>query len=107
MVVDGHGGSIINISSVALVAPHPTFAAYAGAKAALNTLTIAQAIEFAPDVRVNAILPGSFRTDLAAYWPPTRKRRLLPWQGTSASLGKSPAPRSSSPAIIVASPPER
>jgi NAD(P)-dependent dehydrogenase (short-subunit alcohol dehydrogenase family) len=69
------GGSIINISSMGALRPHYSFAPYAGAKAALNALTFAQAIEFGPSVRVNAIVPGSFRTDIAAQWPADREAR--------------------------------
>jgi NAD(P)-dependent dehydrogenase (short-subunit alcohol dehydrogenase family) len=63
------GGSIINVSSLGSIRPTPEIAPYAGAKAALNAITVAHAFEFAPKVRVNAILPGSFRTDVAAHWP--------------------------------------
>jgi NAD(P)-dependent dehydrogenase (short-subunit alcohol dehydrogenase family) len=65
----GNGGSIINISSAGSIRPEPQIAPYAGAKAALNALTTAHALEFAPKVRVNAVLPGSFRTDAAQHWP--------------------------------------
>ena len=69
----GRGGSIINVSSIAAVQPKPKNGPYASAKAALNTLTVALAREYAPKVRVNAILPGSFRTDIAKAWPPERE----------------------------------
>ncbi|HET8611555.1 MAG TPA: glucose 1-dehydrogenase [Sphingomonas sp.] len=69
----GEGGSIINISSAGSVRPTPEIAPYAGAKAALNALTRAHAFEYAPKVRVNAILPGSFRTDVAKHWPPDKE----------------------------------
>ena len=65
----GAGGSIINVSSAGSVRPTPEIAPYASAKAALNALTRAHAFEFAPKVRVNAILPGTFRTDVARHWP--------------------------------------
>ncbi len=65
----GEGGAIVNISSVGSLRPTPEIAPYAGAKAALNAITTAHAIEFAPKVRVNAVLPGSFRTDVAKHWP--------------------------------------
>jgi NAD(P)-dependent dehydrogenase (short-subunit alcohol dehydrogenase family) len=65
----GEGGAIINISSIGSIRPRPEYAPYSGAKAALNALTVAHAIEFAPKVRVNAILPGSFRTDISLHWP--------------------------------------
>ncbi|WP_327753860.1 glucose 1-dehydrogenase (plasmid) [Sphingobium sp. SJ10-10] len=63
------GGCIINIGSIGAVRPTPEIIPYAGAKAALNAMTIAHAQEFAPTVRVNAVLPGSFRTDVAQHWP--------------------------------------
>lgn len=72
-MASGDGGSIINISSVAALFPAPAYAPYAAAKAALNVLTRAHAAEFAPKVRVNAILPGSFRTDIAKHWPPDKE----------------------------------
>jgi NAD(P)-dependent dehydrogenase (short-subunit alcohol dehydrogenase family) len=68
-MVKGEGGSIINISSIGSIRALPSYAPYAGAKAALNALTRAHSIEFAPKVRVNAVLPGSFRTDIAKHWP--------------------------------------
>jgi NAD(P)-dependent dehydrogenase (short-subunit alcohol dehydrogenase family) len=70
------GGSVINISSIGAIRPLPAFAPYAGAKAALNAVTIAQAFEYAPKVRINAILPGSFRTDIAKFWPPEKERSI-------------------------------
>lgn len=62
------GGSIINISSIGAWRPSPAEAMYAAAKNGLNALTQAFAQEYAPTVRVNAILPGSFATDMAEHW---------------------------------------
>lgn len=64
----GDGGSIINISSIGAINPEPNVAPYAGAKAALNAVTIAFAKEYAPKVRVNTISPGGFLTDVAKEW---------------------------------------
>jgi len=64
----GEGGSIINISSVGALLPSPYFGPYAGAKAALNAVSIALAKEYAPKVRVNVISPGGFLTDVAGDW---------------------------------------
>ena len=60
----GAGGSIINVSSTGSVHPNPHVAVYAAAKAGLNALTVSFAHAFGPSVRVNAILPGAFRTDM-------------------------------------------
>ena len=51
----GAGGSIINVSSIAAVQPTPTELVYAGAKAALNAMTIGLARAFGPKVRCNVI----------------------------------------------------
>jgi NAD(P)-dependent dehydrogenase (short-subunit alcohol dehydrogenase family) len=70
------GGSIINVSSVGSLIPRASFGPYAGAKAALNAITVAQSQEFGPKVRVNAILPGAFRTDIAKAWPKDKEAHL-------------------------------
>jgi NAD(P)-dependent dehydrogenase (short-subunit alcohol dehydrogenase family) len=69
----GAGGSIINVSSIGSIRPEPAYAPYAGAKAALNAITVAHAREFGPKVRVNVILPGSFRTAMAKDWPAAKE----------------------------------
>jgi pteridine reductase len=53
------GANIINISDARWDRPLPGFAAYAGGKAAIVALTRALAVELAPNIRVNAIGPGS------------------------------------------------
>jgi NAD(P)-dependent dehydrogenase (short-subunit alcohol dehydrogenase family) len=75
MVSQG-GGSIINVSSVGSIIPRAAFGPYAGAKAALNAITVAHSQEFGPKVRVNAILPGAFRTDIAKAWPKDKEANL-------------------------------
>jgi gluconate 5-dehydrogenase len=66
------GGSIISISSVmgfrgSEEALHPAVP-YNSTKAAVNLLTMNLAIKLAPyNIRVNAIAPGYFRTDMMSY----------------------------------------
>ncbi len=67
MAADG-GGSIINVSSVAAVKPTPDEAVYGAAKAGLNNLTTSLSRAYAPTVRVNAIMPGPFLTDISKAW---------------------------------------
>ena len=62
------GGSVINISSAASSRPRPDVLPYAAAKAALNALTLGFAHAFGPSVRVNAIVAGTFLTDISRSW---------------------------------------
>ena len=73
----GNGGSVINVTSIGSIRPQPQYAPYSGAKSALNALTVAHAFEYAPKVRVNAILPGSFRTDIAKHWPAQKEQNIV------------------------------
>lgn len=41
---------------------------YALAKAGLNALTVGLARAYAPSVRVNTVMPGPVRTDIAEHW---------------------------------------
>ena len=59
------GGTIINIASVSGTRPSPGTAAYGAAKAGLLNLTTSLAVEWAPKVRVNAIVAGLIRTEQA------------------------------------------
>jgi 3-oxoacyl-[acyl-carrier protein] reductase len=63
---DNGGGSIVNVSSVLAVVGGHDRVAYTTSKAALIGLTKALAVELSPSVRVNAILPGLFVTDMNA-----------------------------------------
>jgi NAD(P)-dependent dehydrogenase (short-subunit alcohol dehydrogenase family) len=58
-----HGGVIINIASVSGTRPSPTTAAYGAAKAGLLNVTQTFAVEWAPKVRVNAVIAGMVHTE--------------------------------------------
>lgn len=62
------GGSIINITSMGAVRPRPHILPYAAAKAGLNALTTGMAHTYGPTVRVNAIMAGTFLTDISKAW---------------------------------------
>ena len=55
--------AIVNIASVSAIRPSPGTAAYAAAKAGLLALTQTLAVEWAPRVRVNAVVAGMIRTE--------------------------------------------
>lgn len=58
-------GSIINIASITAYRPSQTIGAYATSKAGVVHLTHSMALEWARfDIRVNAIAPGYFETDI-------------------------------------------
>jgi NAD(P)-dependent dehydrogenase (short-subunit alcohol dehydrogenase family) len=59
------GGSIVNIASVSGTRPSPGSAAYGAAKAGLLNLTETLAVEWAPTVRVNAVVAGLIATEQA------------------------------------------
>lgn len=65
-VMRAHGyGKIINIASLASEIGLPNVAAYASSKGGVRQLTLTLAVEWAPfGIRVNAIEPGFFRTEL-------------------------------------------
>jgi len=60
------GGSIIMIGSVSGTRPSPGTAAYGAAKAGLHHLVTSLAIEWAPQVRVNTVVPGFVATESSA-----------------------------------------
>jgi len=62
------GGSIVNVSSIAAVQPTAAELVYAGAKAAINAMTVGVARAYAPKVRANVIMAGPFLTDISKAW---------------------------------------
>ena len=80
----GGGGSILNVSSVAAIRPNATILPYAAAKAGLNSLTEGLAQTFAPKVRVNAIMCGTFSTDISKAC----STEFIDAIGTQTALGR-------------------
>ena len=93
----GHGGAIVNVSSMAARLGSPNeYIDYAAAKGAVDSMTVGLARELAGDgIRVNAVRPGLIDTDIhAAGGEPGRIERLkssIPLQrgGTPAEVAQA------------------
>lgn len=57
-------GAIVNIASVRAVMGAAGASIYCASKGGVVAMTKAMAVEFAPDVRVNALLPGAIDTEM-------------------------------------------
>ena len=60
----GGRGAIVSTSSISGTRPAAGEAAYSAAKAGVAAMTANAALEYAPDIRVNAVAPGMIRTAL-------------------------------------------
>ena len=85
-------GSIINLSSTASVKPGPAEVPYGIAKAGINNLSVGMAKTFGPEVRVNTLMPGPFRTDISDSWD---------WEMINREMKRLPLRRVGEPAEIV------
>jgi len=75
------------------VAPSPVEVPYAAAKAGVHNMTVSLARAYAPEVRVNCIMPGMFATDISERWN---------WDEIERSIDKMvPAARVGHPREIV------
>ena len=70
-MIEAGKGSIVNIASVVGLRGTAYMAGYAAAKAGLINLTKSAAIESAPNVRVNCVVPGAVMTDALKKAMPT------------------------------------
>lgn len=84
-------GCVVNVSSLAGLAPRGSSIPYAVSKAALNHLTRLLANVVGPEVRVNAVAPGLIRTPWTEDWDVEHK----------AVTGMAPLARSGEPADIA------
>jgi len=63
----GGTGNVVNVASVSGLRPTRGEAPYSAAKAAVVSLTRSAALEYAPEVRVNAVAPGFIDTPLTGF----------------------------------------
>lgn len=82
------GASVVNISSDQSFEGHAGFAPYGVSKAGVNRLTDVAAKEFSADgIRVNAVAPGSVRTNiLSTLFPPETIEEIYRTQGDGILL---------------------
>ena len=85
-MLDGDGGSVVTVTSLAGERVTKASISYQASKAALIQLTRALAVLWAPKVRVNAVAPGYVRTDLNVAW-------LAEEENSGYVLGKTPLGR--------------
>jgi NAD(P)-dependent dehydrogenase (short-subunit alcohol dehydrogenase family) len=90
MIARGTGGSIVNIASVLGSSVQIGTGPYAAAKAGLIHLTRAMALEWARHgIRVNAIAPGYYHTEMAASYLDSEYGQKLTRRIPMRRLGRS------------------
>ena len=86
--------SIVNVSSNTGVLTMNGYSVYAATKAALISLTKTAAMELGPNIRVNAVLPGSVHTDMSNLMN-------MDYETFSSALGGMPLKRAAKAAEIA------
>ena len=67
MVASGRGGVVISTASTTALMGFPAHPAYTAAKGGIVAMTRALAVEYGPNgIRVNAVAPGTTKTDLGS-----------------------------------------
>ena len=94
MRASGAPCSIVNVSSNTGVLTMNGYSVYAATKAALISLTKTAAMELGPNIRVNAVLPGSVHTDMSNLMN-------MDYETFSSALGGMPLKRAAKAAEIA------
>ncbi len=61
------GGSMTATASIAAIRGYPKFPAYCASKGAVTALVRSLAIDLGPEIRVNAVAPGTVATEIAQH----------------------------------------
>lgn len=76
MLEHGHGGAIVNTSSIGGLVGMANMSAYGASKWGLDGMTKCAALDYARrGIRINAIAPGSTRSEMFDAWMPTEEAR--------------------------------
>src|SRR6478609_4752427 len=97
MAEQEQGGAIVNIGDWAVERPYKNYGAYFISKGAIPTLTRMFAVELAPKVRVNAVLPGPVL--LPENLSPQERQRAI--QGTLLQRAGKPENIASAVAALL------
>tara|TARA_B110001454_G_scaffold162436_1_gene151971 strand:- start:53 stop:862 length:810 start_codon:yes stop_codon:yes gene_type:complete len=77
MLEHGQGGSIVNTSSIGGLVGMANMSGYGASKWGLDGMTKCAALDYARQgIRINAIAPGSTRTEMFDAWVPTEDARV-------------------------------
>jgi pteridine reductase len=88
------GGAIINILDRGAIMPWEDYAHHGVSKAALGMLTQTSAVALAPEIRVNAIIPGPVmkpENETDEQWTATGQRNLLQNTGSPEDVARAAA----------------
>lgn len=73
----GHGGKVVNISSISGFRGNPGFAAYCASKGAIVNLTRQVALDYAAEgINVNSVAPGFVTTEMTALYDDATRAAL-------------------------------
>jgi 3-oxoacyl-[acyl-carrier protein] reductase len=96
LIRDAGGGAIVSTASISGTRPAAGEAPYAAAKAAVAALSATAALEYAPDIRVNAVSPGMIHTAMTDLLLTDRGMNEAAWM-----VEKTPLQRIGTPEDIA------